>query len=148
MEKMSEQRVRAEVLENEKLIEEITGRKPVFFRFPAGNYDGRTLRIIESLGYRVVHWTFASGDPDPNQSAERLMTRVAAQAIDGAILIFHINGRGYHTAEALPGIVEALRGKGFGFRGIEEALPPVTWRRFLFPRCLKFGGERMAKASG
>ena len=33
----------------------------------------------------------------------------------GSIIIFHINGRGHKTAEALPAIVRGLRERGFRF---------------------------------
>jgi peptidoglycan/xylan/chitin deacetylase (PgdA/CDA1 family) len=92
-----------------------TGRQPQFFRFPAGNFNEAGLKAVESLGYHVVHWRWASGDPDRRQSAEALVKRTAANVAPGDVLIFHINGRGYHTAEALPRIVENLEADGYRF---------------------------------
>jgi peptidoglycan/xylan/chitin deacetylase (PgdA/CDA1 family) len=93
----------------------VTGRTPQFFRFPAGNYNDAGLKAAESLGYHVVHWRWATGDPDRHMRADALMKRVAAHVQPGDILIFHINGRGVHTAEALPRIVEKLRADGYRF---------------------------------
>jgi peptidoglycan/xylan/chitin deacetylase (PgdA/CDA1 family) len=45
---------------------------------------------------------------------------VVSKATPGSILIFHINGRGYHTGEALPRIVHELKGKGYRFISLEE----------------------------
>ena len=92
-----------------------TGRAPQLFRFPAGNYNDAGVRAAESLGYSVVHWRWATGDPDRRESANALVRRVAANVQPGDILIFHINGRGYHTAEALPRIVEQLEVDGYRF---------------------------------
>ena len=64
LERLNPDGVKKEVLDNERLLLEITQKKTRFFRFPAGNYDPKTLALVESLGYRVVHWSFASGDPD------------------------------------------------------------------------------------
>jgi peptidoglycan-N-acetylglucosamine deacetylase len=125
MEKLSDEIVRKEVLENEKLILAATGRAPVFFRFPGGNYNPRTLRNVELLGYKVVHWTFPSGDPDRTISAGKLAAWVLSKAKPGSILIFHINGRGYRTAEALPRIVEQLRSEGYHFVTLEELIEPA-----------------------
>ncbi|MCE9522708.1 MAG: polysaccharide deacetylase family protein [Alphaproteobacteria bacterium] len=96
-------------------IEAITGRKPQFFRFPAGNYSDVSLSAVESLGHKVVHWRWASGDPDPRESANALYNRVREKVVAGDILIFHINGRGHHTAEALPRIVEQLEAENYRF---------------------------------
>lgn len=92
-----------------------TGRSPQFFRFPAGNYNTDGVKAAESLGYTVVHWRWATGDPDPREGAKALFRRVTANVQPGDILIFHINGRGVHTAEALPRIVEQLETDGYRF---------------------------------
>jgi peptidoglycan/xylan/chitin deacetylase (PgdA/CDA1 family) len=109
----------AAVLEQVRRAEEsivaATGRTPQFFRFPAGNYNERGLRAVENLGYKVLHWRWATGDPDPRESAEALYSRVIANVQPGDILIFHINGRGVHTAEALPRVVEELEAEGYRF---------------------------------
>jgi len=120
MEKLSDEVQKKEILEAEKILVETAGRKPIFFRFPAGNHDANALHIAESLGYRVVHWTFPSGDPDRGETAPKLTRWVVSKASPGSILIFHINGRGYHTGEALPGIVHELKGKGYRFVSLEE----------------------------
>jgi peptidoglycan/xylan/chitin deacetylase (PgdA/CDA1 family) len=96
-------------------IEQATGRAPQFFRFPAGNYNKGGLAALEARGYKVVHWRWATGDPDPRESAEALFNRVTTKVEPGDIVIFHINGRGVHTAEALPRIVEQLEAEGYRF---------------------------------
>jgi peptidoglycan/xylan/chitin deacetylase (PgdA/CDA1 family) len=97
------------------LIAEVTSRRPRLFRFPYGEYTPETLAAVERLGYQVVHWTFPSGDPDPNLTARELAEGVVRQATPGTILIFHVNGRGWKTAEALPRIVAELRRQGYRF---------------------------------
>ena len=96
-------------------IEAITGRAPRFFRFPAGNHNAAGLAAIEAMGMPVVHWRWASGDPSRAETAGRLHDRVLRLVEPGDILIFHINGRGWHTAEALPRIVESLEAEGYRF---------------------------------
>jgi peptidoglycan-N-acetylglucosamine deacetylase len=122
MEKLSENEIKNEVMENDKILSEITGKKPKFFRFPAGNYDKKTLNIVESLGYKVVHWSIVSGDPDKKITADRLIKGVVPQVKPGKIIIFHINGRGWHTGEALPEIVKILKEKGFSFSKLEDCI--------------------------
>jgi peptidoglycan-N-acetylglucosamine deacetylase len=126
MEKLTDREVVQEVRESEDLLFEITGKRTECFRFPGGNYDDRVLRDVENLHYRVVHWSFASGDPDPKITPEALTRWVLLKAHPGSILIFHINGRGYSTGKALPGIVEALRKRGYHFTKLEDALSSGT----------------------
>lgn len=121
-ETLSDEDIKMEVIENEKLIENITGRKTKFFRFPGGNYNENSLRIVSNLNYPVVHWSFASGDPDKNISPKKLFNWVISKSKPGSILIFHINGRGFSTGEALPDIVKTLKAKSFRFVKLEDYL--------------------------
>jgi len=123
MERLSDGEIRRQIGENERLLFELTGRRTRYFRFPAGNFDARSLAVAESMGYRVVHWSFASGDPAKGVSPERLTEWVLSRTRPGSILIFHINGRGWSTAAALPAIVAELRRRGYGFTTLAAALP-------------------------
>lgn len=120
MEKLSMEEVRKEVADLDGLLRGITGKKTKYFRFPAGNYDARTLKQIESMNYRVVHWAFPSGDADRKVTPSRLTSWVVSKTKSGDVLIFHINGRGYSTGEALPGIVSAFRKKGLTLVKLEN----------------------------
>lgn len=122
MEKLSREQVIEEVIKTEKLIYEITGKKSIYFRFPGGNYNQETLEIVERLGYKVVHWTFPSGDPDKSITADRLAKFVVSKTKPGSILIFHANGRGYSTPEALPEIIKNLKLQGYQFIRLEDYL--------------------------
>lgn len=126
MEGLRLEEIKREVIENEKILKEITNKKTKYFRFPAGNYDDLSLKFVEILGYKVVHWTFPSGDPDKRVTPEKLKNWVLHKTGPGNILIFHINGRGYSTGEALPDIVKGLRKRGFQFIKLEEGLEEQT----------------------
>ena len=115
MDRLDDATVAREVVDNDALLSGITGRHTRFFRFPAGNYNARVLADVEGLGYKVVHWSFASGDPAKSVTPERLSQWVLSATKPGGILIFHINGRGWSTAAALPGIVTTLRRRGYRF---------------------------------
>lgn len=122
LEALPPERQRVEVVEASALIRALTGRTPRFFRFPAGNYDAAALAAVEAAGLRVVHWGTPSGDPDPALSAARLVAGVLHHTRPGSIHIFHINGRGWHTADALPEIVSRLRADGYRFVRLDERL--------------------------
>jgi len=120
--KLTSKEIKNDILSNEKLITEITGKKPVIFRFPYGYYNEKSLSIVHSLNYKVVHWTFPSGDPDKKITAEDLKNNTLKNIKPGAILIFHINGRGWETKEALPNIISTLKEKGYKFVLLKEVI--------------------------
>ena len=122
MERMDEATVRRELLDADALLHGITGKHTRYFRFPAGNYDARALGVVESLGYRVVHWRFASGDPMRTLTPEHETEWVLEKTRPGDILIFHINGRGWATGRALPSIVAALEERGYRFVRLDKVL--------------------------
>ncbi len=124
MEKLERAHFVREIKQAEEILQGLTGHSPRYFRFPAGNFDRPSLQTVEGLGYRVVHWTFASGDPDRHLKAAALEKWVLSRAANGSILIFHVNGRGWATGEALPEIVHGLKAKGYRFVRLDEVLEP------------------------
>jgi peptidoglycan/xylan/chitin deacetylase (PgdA/CDA1 family) len=119
---LDDDKVKSEVLRAQAMIESVSGRKPRLFRFPGGNADERTVGIVRALGFEVVHWRWAEGDPDPAASADRLVAQTLKRTRPGEILIFHVNGRGWHTAEALPRLVAGLKQQGYRFVPLSESL--------------------------
>ncbi len=115
METLSDQGVRDEILMTDAEIARVTGRGTAFFRFPATNYTARTLADAEGLGFRVVHYRWEAGDPDPHETAPRIVRETLEAVRPGDILIQHINGRGWHSAEAMPGLVAGLTAAGYRF---------------------------------
>src|SRR5262249_2255800 len=96
------------------------------FRFPFGACSPQALDAVGELGLRAIQWDISSGDPWIGQTPERMVKAVSAGAKPGSIIIFHANGRGRHTASALPIIVEALKAQGYGFATVSELLKAGT----------------------
>ena len=122
MEHLDSGSVEGQVVNADAIIEAITGHRPKYFRFPAGNYDPKTLAQVESLGHQVVHWRIPSGDPTKGLTSDHLSQWVLSTTKPGDILIFHINGRAPETANALPVILKGLRAKGYSFIRLDEGL--------------------------
>ncbi len=122
MQLLSDDAVREEILKTDAEIAELTGRGTAFFRFPAISYNARTLADAEGLGFRVVHYRWEVGDPDPHETAARIVRETLEGTRPGDILIYHINGRGWHTAEALPRLIAGLQAKGYRFVLLKDYL--------------------------
>lgn len=121
--KLKEEDIILDVEKNHNIIKEVTGREPRFFRFPYGEYNDENLKIIERMGYKVVHWSFPSGDPDRTVTKEQLISGVLKNLRSGNIIIFHINGRGWQTKFAFPEIVKKLKEEGYRFYLLKDCFP-------------------------
>jgi peptidoglycan/xylan/chitin deacetylase (PgdA/CDA1 family) len=92
------------------------------FRFPFGACNAAALEAVNDRGLIAVQWDVSAGDPWRGQTVERMVTHVVKRTRPGSILIFHANGRGWKTGQALPRIVDALSARGYEFVTISELL--------------------------
>lgn len=106
-------RIREELLKTQAEIHALTGQTPRWFRPPYGEYDQRVVRIAADLGLTTVEYDLPSGDPDVHATKEKLVAWVLAKVQPGSIVVMHINHTRFHTAEALPGIINGLRQRGY-----------------------------------
>jgi len=98
------------------------GKKSVAFRPPFGEWNRRLIQAANARGLPTVTWDVVSGDPSAHTTKPRLIRNVLDHARAGSILIFHINGRGRKTAEALPEILRTLRDRGLQFVSLTDLL--------------------------
>jgi peptidoglycan-N-acetylglucosamine deacetylase len=97
---------------------------PMVFRFPYGVCNQGSLDVVAGLGLAAVQWSLVTGDPDKGRSAEAIARTVrdGVKPGRGTIVVAHANGRGWHTAEALPLFVPQLRAQGYRFVTASELL--------------------------
>lgn len=96
-----------------------------FFRFPFGACNAESMAAVNDAGLLAIQWDLSTGDPSPGVSADAIVKAMVA-AKPGSILISHANGRGHHTAEALPVAIPQLKAKGFEFVTLSELLAAGT----------------------
>jgi peptidoglycan-N-acetylglucosamine deacetylase len=119
---LSEEIISKEIVKTQDLLYELTGRQSKLFRLPAGLYDDLTLSVIAWHGLYTIQWDVETGDPDPTIDGERMNWAVQNRVQNGSIIIMHANGRGWHTAEALPGIIEYLQAQGYTLVTVSQLL--------------------------
>lgn len=126
--RQSNERVHEEIQRTQDMLYTLTGQTARLFRAPYVELDARVSRIVGNSGLISVQTDLASGDPDPRIGALRLADYVVERAKNGSIVVMHMNGRGWHTAEALPRMVLKLRKRGFKLVTVSEllGLPPAT----------------------
>ena len=119
---ISNESIRQELERTESLLNAMSGLSPKLFRPPFAETNHRVDSITQDIGLATVMFDLASGDPDSTISTAHLIHYVVASTRNGSIIVMHVNGRGWHTSEALPKIIQALRIKGFVFSKVGDLL--------------------------
>jgi peptidoglycan/xylan/chitin deacetylase (PgdA/CDA1 family) len=103
-------------------IKAYTGFQPCLFRPPGGAEDQAVIDTAGSLGMKTIIW-----DVDPRDwslpGTSEIYSNVVDNAKPGAIILMHDGGgpRG-ETLAALPGIIDTLRARGYGFETVSALL--------------------------
>lgn len=111
--KLGRKEMDAEIVKTQDMLYKLTGRQSRLFRLPYGYSSDLALSVIAQHGLYTIQWDVETGDPDPNFDAQTINRAVREGVQNGAIIIMHANGRGWHTAEALPAVIDYLRSQGF-----------------------------------
>jgi peptidoglycan/xylan/chitin deacetylase (PgdA/CDA1 family) len=117
---LSDAAVRDEIAHADRSIRSVTGiRTKALFRFPYGERDDRTRRIIAELGYTSVFWTVDTlgwKGRGGGRTAESIVARVLDALRPGMIVLMHAGAAEDGStldADASPGIVRQLRARGY-----------------------------------
>jgi peptidoglycan/xylan/chitin deacetylase (PgdA/CDA1 family) len=126
---------RAEVVRSREIIEETTGVRPRFFRFPGGCHSPADLRRVAAAGEQPLGWDVVSGDAgQPNPAA--VVRAVVGGVRPGSIVVMHLVGapNAPATAVAIREIIPALRARGYAFVRLERLLDAGARRDRAPPR--------------
>jgi peptidoglycan-N-acetylglucosamine deacetylase len=103
---MGPKRMRAEICAAQTAIERIGGRRPLFFRAPAGLRNVFLDGVLRANGLRLASWTrrgFDTVNKDPDAIHRTLIRNLRA----GDILLLH-DGHAARTAAGVPIILDVL----------------------------------------
>jgi len=100
-----------EILRASVVIRALSGRQPHFFRPPGGNISPAVISLSHAYGQQVAYWTVDALHAEDIGSRQGLINYVMAHIHPGAIVLMH-NGTDVTTA-AVPGLVKAMRAKGY-----------------------------------
>ena len=116
-------RIKQELTRTQAEVVALTGITPKLFRPPYGEYNDRLVKDAAEVGLTTIEYDLASGDPDVvHATKERLVEWVLRKAQPGSIIVMHINHLKFHTAEALPGIINGLRERGYELVTVSDLL--------------------------
>ncbi|HEY7961065.1 MAG TPA: polysaccharide deacetylase family protein [Solirubrobacteraceae bacterium] len=122
---------RGQIEQTLQAIRALSGYTPCVFRPPYGAYDAAVLRLARSLGLATVTW-----EVDPSDYAlpgvGAIERRVLQSVMPGSIVLSHDGGGPrIETLQAYPGIIRALRARGYRFLTVPQLL---GWRS-VYRRC-------------
>lgn|SRR5215208_5331288 len=114
---------RREVIRSSNVIEEVTGERPRFFRFPGGCHAKKDLRLVAAAGEQPLGWDVVSGDAGQTD-ASAVAEAVRDGVKPGSIVVLHMVGapNAPATAAALREIIPALRRDGYELVTIDTLL--------------------------
>jgi len=118
--------ISAEITRTNDLYYQLTGKSMSLFRFPAGLHTPYVRQVVADHGMVMIQWDVVTADPVPDNDAENINRRVRDGVQNGSIIVMHANGRGWHTAEALPEMIDWLRAQGYELVTISEILAGLS----------------------
>jgi peptidoglycan/xylan/chitin deacetylase (PgdA/CDA1 family) len=125
---LSLQEVKSELLMAGAAIQRATGRPPVrLFRFPYASSSASTLALVNHLGYSALGWTVDTlgwEGTSMEQSVATVTSRALGHLRPGEIILMHVganpNDHSTLDADALPGIIRAIRARRYRFVALNE----------------------------
>ncbi|WP_051821559.1 polysaccharide deacetylase family protein [Streptomyces sp. SCSIO 75703] len=118
---LAPEEIRAELTRPNEEIERLTGTRPTLMRPPQGRTDDTVHDICRELGLAEVLWSVTAKDyktTDSDLITRRVLDQVAR---DGIILLHDIYDG---TVPAVPGIIDALKERGYVFVTVPQLLAP------------------------
>lgn len=118
--KLSAEEVTAQIADAQASIEKATGVKPIIFRAPYLDQNDEVLAIVAQYDMPyAIGSSISVGDWQEGITADKIYER-AAKANAGDVILMH--SWSGHTREALPRIIETLKGKGLQCVTVSELL--------------------------
>ncbi|MFF7881808.1 polysaccharide deacetylase family protein [Streptomyces sp. NPDC020794] len=113
---------RQELTRTQSAIEKITGTRPILMRPPEGRTNREVAKICRDLGLAQVLWSVTAKDYETSDSA-LITKRVLDQTHRDGIILLHDLHKG--TVPAVPGIIKALKQRGYTIVTVSQLLAPA-----------------------
>ena len=131
---------RADFQKISDLLTQITGSRPLLYRFPGGSSNTLSSRkvpmteMIQFLNEQNVQyfdWNVNSADASGRNPDAGLLVQNVKNGLKyhHNIILMHDAAGHETTVDALPGIIQACRDKGLTFRTIDKDTPPSHHHR-------------------
>jgi peptidoglycan/xylan/chitin deacetylase (PgdA/CDA1 family) len=109
-----------EIEANERKIELITGRRPLFYRSATAFTDEACAKIARQLHVTMISFDVLSGDAVPFTPVKLIEQSVMTHVKPGALIIMHFNHPKWNTYESLERIIPLLKKRGYSFAQLKD----------------------------
>lgn len=119
MTKLTREQIAGQLSDSRAAIEQAGGGRVRLFRAPSGAYNDLVVGTARELGWEVVQWDNDTLDWKGGEAPE-LVANGTKRLQNGSIILLHAGAK--HTAEALPALIDAVRGAGYEFSPVGDML--------------------------
>ncbi|SDI07952.1 polysaccharide deacetylase family sporulation protein PdaB [Alteribacillus persepolensis] len=119
--RLEEKEVISDLNLSHKKIKDVTEQDVKYFRPPHGDINEDVLKIIDNFGYSVVHWSVGGNDWE-NPGVDTIVQNITDEVKPGDVILLHASDSAKQTSEALPIIIDNIRGANYSFVDIEELI--------------------------
>ncbi|MBE4906564.1 polysaccharide deacetylase family sporulation protein PdaB [Bacillus luteolus] len=109
---LEEAKIKKDILQAGEVFKTLGVKKVDLLRPPTGNFDKKVLKVANSLGYTVIHWSVDSKDWT-NPGIETIISNATSNLSGGDIILLHASDSAKQTEKALPEIIKIMKQKGY-----------------------------------
>lgn len=116
-------------------IYEITGEKPVYYRFPYGSANCYMVGFCEAIigdldgmGLTYIDWNVSGEDAVGKPTKSSIMKNIKKfEKYQEPVILLHDGRSNKLTAKILPEIIEKMKAAGYAFDTIDKRSKPYQW---------------------
>ncbi|MEI7896620.1 MAG: polysaccharide deacetylase family protein [bacterium] len=112
-------KIRAELLETDRLLKELTGQSPLLFRPPFGVVNPMVSNALKKMHWTAVCWNIRSLDTI-NRDAEKTRKKILRQLKPGSVILLH-DGSDF-TEHHLDELISGIRDAGYGIVPLDQLI--------------------------
>jgi polysaccharide deacetylase family sporulation protein PdaB len=121
MSKLSKEQIKAELMETEEKVKNLTGVDMELFRPPFGEYNNNVIEAAQECGYYTIQWDVDSLDwKEYGVDSEINQVLNHKHLGNGSIILFHNDAK--YTPQALDAIIKGLKEKGYEIVPVSELI--------------------------
>ncbi|MFS0865668.1 polysaccharide deacetylase family sporulation protein PdaB [Fredinandcohnia sp. 179-A 10B2 NHS] len=118
---LEDNQIKKDIYKAQDVFKKMGVKTVSYIRTPDGNFDSRVVKLADSLGYTLIHWSIDSNDWN-NPGVEKIQSNVLNSIKGGDIVLFHASDSAKQTADALPLIINEIKKKGYSFVAVSDIL--------------------------
>lgn len=120
--------IRRDLLRAQDVFTKLGVKQIKLLRPPSGDFNKATLKIAESLGYTVVHWSNNSNDWK-NPGVNKIVSTVSNNLKGGDIVLLHASDSALQTNKALPLLLQKLKSDGYEQISVSQLISNTSTKK-------------------